>query len=174
METRDLAHRLVEQAKRLTHFAWILTRGQNHRTENAVRTLLAREATLLRTRATGKGETMATIQFTNVEEFLEELTKDTDLVDRGIVRITRSYRRTGPDGLFLALEVIATAKVGEDVVVMNRPCGQFMQYSHPPDAVVASPAQASAQSAADSAVESLEKGCADLGLETRAGVFRKQ
>jgi len=172
MDTRELAHRLVEQAKRLTEFARLLSKGRNHGTDKAVRTLLAREATLLRTRATGKGETMATIQFTNVAEFLEELTKDTDLVDRHIVRITRSYRRSGPNGLFLALEVIATAKVGEDVVVLNRPCGQFMQNPNFPHDT--HPGQEAAQSAADSAVEALEKGCAELRLETRAGVFKEE
>ncbi len=169
MDTRELAHRLVEQAKRLTHFARILNRGQNHRTENAVRTLLAREASLLMTRATGKGGTMSSIHFTNVEEFLAEIAKDKDLVDRGIVRITRSYCRTGHNGLFLALDVIATAKVGEDVVVLTRHCGQFMQNPHFPKDI--HPGQESAQSAADSAIEALEKGCAELGLETRAGAF---
>jgi len=172
MDTRELAHRLLEQAKRLTEFSRLLSKGRNHGTDKAVRTLLAREASLLRARATGKGETMATIQFTNVAEFLEEMTKDTDLVDRHIVRITRSYRRTGPNGLFLSLEVIATAKVGEDLVVMTRHCGQFMQNPNFPTDI--HPGQESAQSSADTSIQALEKGCADLGLETRAGVFQEE
>jgi len=172
METRDLAHSLVEQAKRLANFARILSSGHNHDTENAVRTLLKREATLLRTRATGKGETMSKIQFTDTTEFLEELTKDHDLVDRHIVRLTRSYHRTGPNGLFLALEVIATAKVGEDVVVLTRLCGQFMQNPNFPKDT--HPGQDNALSTADIVMEALEKGCADLGLETRAGVFHEE
>lgn len=165
METRELAQSLVEQARRLTDFARLLKRGHNHGTEKAVRTLLVREATLLMTRATGKGETMSTIQFTSVPAFLGELSKDRDLVDRGIVRLTTISSPAGPHGYyFLAIEVVATAKVGDDLVVLKHYCGT----------VIAGSSQGEATRHETLAIEELKKGCAELGLEIRAGVFQEE
>jgi len=173
MEARELAQRILGHVQRLTQLARILRRDGDGRDENAVRELLAREATMLKTRATGKGETMSSIKFTNVPEFLEELNKDRELVDRGIVRITKGFKHTGPNGLFISLDVIASAKVGEDVVVLTRHCGQFMQNPNFPQDP-SSPGEEDAQSIADTDIEALEKGCSDLGMETRAGFFDEE
>lgn len=103
---------------------------------------------------------MAKVRFHQVSEFLEELRKDHDKVDRGLVRVTF---RTDYSTPMHTASVIASALISGVVVTVERRCGVYMFKDTPESRAVWDTAEANA--------EAIRKECAELQLEVRSGVF---
>lgn len=104
---------------------------------------------------------MATVRFTIPDEFLAELEKDQRLVQRGIVRITHLYRDSTFSPIIRHLSVVATTRIGDDVVRCECDCGDLWQMADNDKKVTARAAQLRRE---------LEEGCARLALHVRAGI----
>lgn len=98
------------------------------------------------------------VQFTDPEEFLDEVRRDTGLIDRGIVRVTVRRRVHHP---FVALSVVATAAVGPTVVALEHRVGEALGGDPDPDLSARVGAR----------VDALTRELAGLGLDVRAGVL---
>ena len=106
---------------------------------------------------------MATVDFDNAAEFLAELEKDRQYVDRGIVRISQ-WRPPVGTGLIQCLSVTATARVGPDIYRYHVFCGALCGIPE------------SDQRALDQQTEvlsGLKVGCTNLGLDVRAGELKE-
>jgi len=57
------------------------------------------------------------VQFNAVEEFLAELRADVDLIDRKVVRVTKTFRML-PHGA-QEIAIVATAVIGGEKIVLN-------------------------------------------------------
>lgn len=68
---------------------------------------------------------MATVRFNIPDEFLAELEKAQSLVQRGIVRITHLYRDSIFSPIIRHLNVVATTRIGDDVVRCEYYCGDL-------------------------------------------------
>jgi hypothetical protein len=104
---------------------------------------------------------MATVRFNIPDEFLVELEKDQPLVHRGIVRITHLYRGSKLSPIIRHLSVVATTRIGDDVVRCECYCGDLWQMEDNDKKVTAKAAQIRRE---------LEDGCARLALQVRAGI----
>ncbi|SRR5712692_4178942 len=104
---------------------------------------------------------MATVRFNVPDEFLAELETDQPLVQRGIVRITHLYRDSKLRPVIRHLSVVATTRIGDDVVCCECYCGDLWQMEDNDRKVTARAAQIR---------QELEEGCARLGLHVRAGI----
>lgn len=102
------------------------------------------------------------VNFTDVDEFLDELRKDAGAVDRGIVRVTHLYRTTLLP--MIRSFVVATARVGDTVLQLEIGCGELLGHGggEHNDKTHASAAKIKAE---------LEAGAHQLGLEVRAGML---
>lgn len=100
------------------------------------------------------------IHFTDPDEFIEELTKDREAVDRKIVRITLEHKMATNDVLF-NVSLLATARFHGDIVRLERFCGQYMK----------SEGDNQTLARTHELVEKLSGQCQDPGLEVRAGVI---
>lgn len=103
------------------------------------------------------------VRFNQVEEFLEELAKDKDHIERGIVRLTNLYRPSRQVPSIQHLSVVATMRVGRDIIRLEVYCGDLWHLDR--DQPVLDRAKA--------LHTTLEEGCARLGLEVRAGVLEE-
>lgn len=103
------------------------------------------------------------VRFSDPKEFLEELAKDRDHVERRIVRLTNLYRPSQRVPSVQHLSVVATARVGREVVRLEVYCGDFWYLDKEKDQKVLDKAKA--------LHTTIEEGCARLGLEVRAGVL---
>jgi len=103
----------------------------------------------------------ATVRFNIPDEFLAELEKDQPLVQRGIVRITHLYRDSTFSPIIRHLSVVATTRIGDDVVRCEWYCGDLWQMEDNDKKVTAKAAHIRRE---------LEEGCARLGLHVRAGI----
>jgi hypothetical protein len=104
---------------------------------------------------------MATVRFNIPDEFLAELEKDQPLVHRGIVRITHLYRDSKLSPVIRHLSVVATTRIGDDVVRCECYCGDLWQMEDNDRKVTAKAAYIRRE---------LEEGCARLALQVRAGI----
>ena len=104
---------------------------------------------------------MATVRFTIPDEFLAELEKDQPLVHRGIVRITHLYRDSKLSPVIRHRSVVATPRIGDDVVRCECYCGDLWQMEDNDKKVTAKAAHIRRE---------LEEGCARLALHVRAGI----
>ena len=105
---------------------------------------------------------MPIVKFNAPEEFLAELTKDVALVDRQIVRATNLYRQSTYSPGVQHLSVVATARVGSDIVRLDLYCGDLWHIERQDTPVTAK---------AERMRRALAEGCARLGLEVRAGML---
>jgi hypothetical protein len=106
---------------------------------------------------------MATVDFDNAAEFLAELEKDRQYVDRGIVRISQCQPHVGT-GFIQRLSVTATSRVGADIYRYHVFCGALCGIPE------------SDQRALDQqseALSGLKLGCTNLGLDARAGELKE-
>ena len=106
---------------------------------------------------------MATVEFDNAAEFLAELEKDRQHVDRGIVRISQCRPAVGT-GSVQCLSVTVTARVGPDLYRLVVFCGALCGIPE------------SDQRALDQQAEvltGLKLGCASLSLDMRAGEMKE-
>ena len=68
---------------------------------------------------------MPTVKFNDPEDFLAELAKDKEKVDRGIVRLVYSFTPTKVSPNIQHLSVVATALVGTQVYRLETYCGDL-------------------------------------------------
>jgi len=104
------------------------------------------------------------IRFCVLEEFLDELEKDADQVERGIVRLTNRYRPRQDISAVRFLSVVATARVGQDILRLEVPCGQLFGID---------PHDKEAVEKAEAIRGIIRRTCERLGLEVRAGVLEE-
>jgi len=104
---------------------------------------------------------MATVRFNVPDEFLAELEKYQPLIHRGIVRITHLYRDSKLSPIIRHLSVVATTRIGDDVVRCEWYCGDLWQMEDNDKKVTAKAAQIR---------QELEDGCTRLALQVRAGI----
>lgn len=102
-------------------------------------------------------------RFTDPGEYLEELERDRELVERKIVRVTKIATPAGPDNVLTAVLVRAGAIVEGRPVIFEQHCGHLWQ--HADDVKV--------QDRATRLVEVLEAGLAALELEARGGYLEE-
>ena len=68
---------------------------------------------------------MPTVKFSAPDDFLEELAKDKEKVDRGIVRLVYSFTPTNISPNIQHLSVVATALVAGQVYRLETYCGDL-------------------------------------------------
>ena len=100
-----------------------------------------------------------TIAFNDPDEFLEELARDRETVDRKILRVTVRRRYASP---FVTVSVVATALVGGQVVRLEQRIGQ---------AFAAAENVTEVATKTQAALDKLTEAGKALSLEVRAGVF---
>ncbi len=105
---------------------------------------------------------MAIVEFDSPDEFLAELQKDRQHVDRAIVRISQ-WRRAIAMSPILCLSVVATARVGPDVYRLDIFCGALCGIPESDQRALDQQAEV---------VAGLKLGCTNLGLDVRAGEIR--
>lgn len=104
-------------------------------------------------------KTAVRVNFNDPDDFLAELRKDHDCIDRSILRITVRRRYAPP---FVHVSVVASAVVGTTVVSLDQRIGETFAGDE-----AGSPIPAKVRAALDHLTTEAEK----LGLEVRAGVF---
>jgi len=109
---------------------------------------------------------MAIVRFNVYDEFLAELTKDIELVDRRIVRITNLYQGSTVSPSLKHLSVVATAKVGVDIVRLDVYCGDVWGLNTQHNDVTRKKAQ--------DIQHRITQAGAQLGFEIRAGILEAE
>lgn len=107
---------------------------------------------------------MATVKFTSVLEFLEELEKEKGNIRLKIVRLTNLFSPIPNLAPIKSLTVVATAKVKEDIVHLNRYCGQIWDIDK---------TDSETYKRAEAVHKQIEEVAKRLGLEVRAGVWEE-
>jgi hypothetical protein len=97
-----------------------------------------------------------------VEDFLAELGKDRELIDRDLVRIMYLTRTEGTLP-FRQLFVVATCRVGLDILRLEYRAGEIFGPEHPESSTVV-------EHAGDT-LKKLRTECERLGLEVRSGLL---
>ena len=99
-------------------------------------------------------------RFTDPREFVQDLTRDVDLVERGIVRVSK-VARPAMQGAVTRVSVNAGAIVANRPVILETLIGDL--WGSRDDAKV--------QAAATAAVDELEHALQAIGLQVRAGML---
>ena len=100
------------------------------------------------------------VQFHAVEEFLAEITKEREQVDRRILRVTVLRRFHDP---FVHVFLLATAVIGGTIVRLDHRLGECFAMD--------TTATAGIGKKAEELMARLDREAQQLGLEVRAGVF---
>lgn len=103
--------------------------------------------------------TMVNVNFNDPDEFLEEVRKDTDRIERRILRLTVRRRYAQP---FVHVAVVATAVVGNTVVHLEHRIGEAFFGDENADGLTTK---------TQAALDKLTEAAKALGLEVRAGVY---
>jgi hypothetical protein len=101
------------------------------------------------------------VRFNDVDEFLENLDKDRQHVERRVVRVTNLYRASKLTPSIQHLSVVATARVAGEIVRLEVYCGDLWHLGRD-DAIIAK---------ATTIQRTLADECARLDLDVRAGVI---
>jgi hypothetical protein len=101
------------------------------------------------------------VRFTDVNEFLENLDKDRQHVERRIVRVTNLYQPSRLTPSTQHLSVVATARIAGEIVRLEVYCGDLWHLGRD-DAVIAK---------ATAVQQTLVDACARLDLDVRPGVI---
>jgi hypothetical protein len=104
--------------------------------------------------------------FNNVEEFCTELEKDTEQVDRRIVRCTKLFKATKLSSNIHHIFAVATYATQGQIVELKRYCGDIWQVNAEEDK--------KAIDLAEKALKAVEETCQRLGFEVRAGYLEEQ
>jgi hypothetical protein len=104
-------------------------------------------------------KTVVKVNFHDPDEFLGEIRKDHDRIDRKLLRVTVRRRYAPP---FVHVAVVATAVVGNSVVTLEHRVGEVFAGDE-----AGSPIPGKIQATLDRLTAEAEL----LGLEVRAGVF---
>lgn len=103
-------------------------------------------------------KTAVKVNFNDPDEFLAEVRKDHDRIDRGILRITVRRRYAPP---FVHVSVVASAVIGTTVVSLDHRIGETFVGDE----------QGAIQRKIQTALDRLGEEAGKLGLEVRTGVF---
>lgn len=109
---------------------------------------------------------MTTVRFTDAKEFIEELERDRGMIERGIVRLTNHYMPSSLSPNIWHLSVIASCKVGQDLVRFQRYCGDAWGKNSEDQ-------NRPTRDKADEVQKEIEKACQELGLEVRPGIYEE-
>lgn len=101
------------------------------------------------------------VQFNDINEFLDELEKDRDHIQRGIVRITNQYRTSRLTASIQHLTVVATTRISGELVKLNVYCGDLWGLGK--DQPILEKAQ--------DLQRTLVEKCTALSLEVRSGLL---
>lgn len=101
------------------------------------------------------------VKFNITEEFIEEMKKDRDEIERAIIRLTtlKSYSEKTP-GLYL-ISVISTYRRGDEIIELKKFCGD----------VFGKEDAAEVWERVQQVYTEIEKAAKELGLEIRPGVY---
>lgn len=105
---------------------------------------------------------MLFVRFNDPKEYIAELGRDHEHIDRGIVRLTQCVSQTAQPPIRHLL-VVATARVGDTVVRFERFCGELWGKEFHQDTGIMKKAEA--------VMQHIEEACHALELEVRAGIF---
>ncbi len=106
---------------------------------------------------------MSAVRFHHPSDFLAELARDVELVDRRIVRVTRGYRRSRLAPTVQLVSVLASYELhGGQVVHLDAACGDWWGIGDD-----------GALRRADEIARRIEDACRDLNLEVRGGVVEE-
>lgn len=107
----------------------------------------------------------ATIRFSDVDEFIDELRKDFIHIEHGIVRVTRTWRPSRETPAIQHVSVVATAIVRGHIVRFERCFGDDWGPNF------AGPSRDAILRGSEEALRTLEDYCQKAGLHFRAGIF---
>lgn len=107
---------------------------------------------------------MATVKFTSIEEFLEELEKEGGNIHLKIVRLTNLFSPIPNLAPIRSLTVVATVKVRDDIIRLNRYCGQIWDMEG---------TDKETYERAETAHKRIEEAAKKLGIELRAGIWEE-
>jgi hypothetical protein len=105
-----------------------------------------------------------TVVFNQVEEFIAELEKDAEKVERGIVRLTKIFEGTKISPNIHHVSVFATYTVEGQLITLKRYCGDIWELGQGRDTEVIAKA--------DGYLTTIEEACKRLNLEVRAGAIQ--
>lgn len=103
--------------------------------------------------------TTVRVKFNDLAEFFEEVRKDRDRIDRGILRLTVRRRYAQP---FVHVAVVASAVIGNTVVHLEQRIGEAFFGDEKADGLTTK---------TQAALDKLTEEAKGLGLEVRAGVY---
>lgn len=103
--------------------------------------------------------TAVRVNFNDPDEFLDEVRKDRDRIDRSILRLTVRRRYAQP---FVHIAVVATAVVCGTVVRLEQRIGEAFFGDEKADGLTAR---------IQAALDKITEAAKGLGLEVRAGVY---
>jgi len=106
---------------------------------------------------------MATVEFDSPNEFLAELSKDSQHLDRRIVRVAQR-RQASVMTTALLVSVVGTARVGADIYRVECVCGGLCGIQESDHRVIEQ---------TDNQLQSLRESCAGLGFDVRPGVLEE-
>lgn len=101
------------------------------------------------------------VQFNDIDEFIENLAKDREFVDRRIVRVTNLYRQSTLTPSIRHLTAIATTRISGELVRLEVYCGDLWGLGK--DQPILDKAEALQRI--------LINRCAELGIEVRSGLL---
>lgn len=113
---------------------------------------------------------MATVKFTSVEEFIDELNKEFEESAKGsirelnILRLTNLFSPIPNLGPIRSLTVVATIKVRDDIIRLNRYCGQIWDMKD---------TDKETYERAEAVHKQIEEAAKKLGIEIRAGIYEE-
>ena len=105
---------------------------------------------------------MSVVNFSHPEDFLEELEKDKDKVDRGIVRLVYSFTPSKLSPNIQHLSVVATALVAGQVYRLEHYCGDLWHIESQDNPI---------HEKGKRIKRLIEERCAALGLEVQGGAI---
>ena len=105
---------------------------------------------------------MSVVNFSHPEDFLEELEKDKEKVDRGIVRLVYSFMPSKISPNIQHLRVVATALVAGQVYRLEHYCGDLWRIESQDKPV---------HDKGTRVKRLIEERCAALGLDVRGGAI---
>ena len=105
---------------------------------------------------------VTTVIFSSVEEFLDEINIDRDKIDRSIVRCTQRFVSSSSLPQLKNLSVVATYRVGDQIVKLESPCGTTCMIKTEDDPVF---------KRGIDLIDRLKVGVTTLGLTMRAGII---
>jgi hypothetical protein len=100
-----------------------------------------------------------TVGFNDPDEFLDEVRKDIDRIERKILRVTVRRRYAQP---FVHVAVVATAVVGNTAIHLEQRIGEAFFGDEKADGLTTK---------TQAALDKIGEAAKGLGLEVRAGVF---